>query len=52
MSVKKSYNSEYLGGILGRPIQSLNGIVFQKNGKIRQGPIAKKKKRKNVIKHK
>ena len=52
MSVKKSYSSKYLGGILGLPIQELDGIVFQKNGKIRMGKIAKKKKRKNVIKHK
>ena len=48
MSVKKSYNSKYVGGILGRPVQSLDGIVFQKNGKIRMGKIAKKKKRKSV----
>lgn len=52
MSEKKSYSSEYLGGILGLPIQSIDGIVFQKNGNIRAGKIAKKKKRKNVIKHK
>lgn len=52
MSAKKSYNSEYVGGILGLPIQSIDGVVFQKNGNIRAGRIAKKKKRKNVIKHK
>ena len=52
MSEKKSYNSKYLGGILGLPIQTINGIVFQKNGKIRMGKIAKKKTRKNVVKHK
>lgn len=52
MSEKKSYNSKYVGGILGFPIQSIDGIIFQKNGNIRTGRIAKKKKRKNVIKHK
>ena len=52
MSEKKSYSSEYVGGVLGNPIEAINGIVFQKNGNIRQGKIAKKKKRKNVIKHK
>ena len=52
MSAKKSYNSEYVGGILGNTIQYIDGIVFQKNGNIRTGKIAKKKKRKNVIKHK
>lgn len=52
MSEKKSYNSKYVGGILGLPIQTINGIVFQKNGKIRMGKIAKKKTRKNVVKHK
>ena len=52
MSVKKSYSSKYLGGILGLPIQELDGIVFQKNGNIRTGKIAKKKTRKNVLKHK
>lgn len=52
MSAKKSYSSEYVGGVIGIPIQSIGGIVFQKNGKIRAGRIAKKKKRKNVIKHK
>lgn len=52
MSEKKSYSSKYLGGILGVPLQSIDGIVFQKNGNIRVGKIAKKKTRKNVLKHK
>jgi hypothetical protein len=52
MSVKKSYSSEYVGGILGLPIQGIGGIVFQKNGNIRMGKVAKKKTRKNVLKHK
>lgn len=52
MSEKKSYSGKYLGGILGVPIQAIEGIVFQKNGNIRMGKIAKKKKRKYVIKHK
>lgn len=52
MSVKKSYSSEYTGGILGTLTQSIDGIVFQKNNRIRTGKIAKKKTRKNVLKHK
>lgn len=52
MSEKKSYSSTYLGGILGVPLQAIDGIVFQKNGRIRVGTIAKKKTRKNVLKHK
>ena len=52
MSAKKSYSSKYVGGVLGNPIEAIDGIVFQKNGNIRAGRIAKKKKRKNVIKHK
>jgi len=52
MKGKKSYNSEYKGGILGLPVQAIGGIVFQKNGNIRIGKIAKKKTRKNVLKHK
>lgn len=48
MSEKKSYSSKYVGGVLGLPIESIGGIVFQKNGNIRQGKIAKKKKRKSV----
>ena len=52
MSAKKSCSSKYVGGVLGIPLESIGGIVFQKNGKIRMGEIAKKKKRKHVIKHK
>lgn len=52
MKEKKSYSSKYLGGILGVPIEAIGGVVFQKNGNIRMGTIAKKKPRKNVIKHK
>lgn len=52
MNEKKSYSSKYVGGILGTPIQAIDGIVFQKNGNIRTGKIAKKKTRKNVLKHK
>ena len=52
MSGKKSYSSEYTGGILGTLTQGIGGIVFQKNGNIRAGKIAKKKTRKNVLKHK
>lgn len=52
MNEKKSYSSKYLGGILGVPVEAIAGIVFQKNGNIRAGRIAKKKTRKNVLKHK
>lgn len=52
MKTKKSYSSTYLGGILGTLNQSIDGIVFQKNNRIRTGAIAKKKTRKNVLKHK
>jgi len=52
MKTKKSYSSEYIGGILGTPTQSIEGIVFQKNNRMRSGSIAKKKTRKYVVKHK